>query len=89
MRRLPLPIQFVNIEITPLTGGQYSVVMQATLLDEEQLEFVGQDLANERVGTLDEALAVIRDNVALAQPRCMRGGNDQACLSQLPTASGC
>jgi hypothetical protein len=58
-----LPLQFVNIEITPLIDGQYSVVMQATLLDEDQLEFVGQDLANRRVGTLDEALTVIRDNV--------------------------
>lgn len=66
----PHPIQFVNVEITPLIGGQYSVVMQATLLDEEQLEFVGQDLANERVGTLDAALAVIRENVAsLAAPQ--------------------
>ena len=65
----PLPIQFVNIEITPLIDGQYSVVMQATLLDEQELEFVGQDLANERVETLDEALAIIRENVApLAAP---------------------
>ena len=58
------PIQFVNIEITPLLGGEYSVVMQATLLDEEELEFIGQDLANERVTTLDQALAVIRANVS-------------------------
>lgn len=57
------PIQFVNIEIAPLIDGQYSVFMQATLLDEEHLEFVGQDLANARVATLDEALAVIRANV--------------------------
>ena len=61
----PLPLQFVNIEITPLLGGQFSVVMQATLLDEEELQFVGEDLADERVGTLDEALALIRDNVAV------------------------
>ena len=58
------PIQFVNIEITPLIGGQYAVAMQATFLDEEQLEFIGQDLANEHVDTLDEALAIIRQNVA-------------------------
>ena len=64
----PLPIQFVNIEITPLLGGEYAVVMQATLLDEEELEFIGQDLANERVGTLDQALAVIRQNVAALSP---------------------
>ena len=61
----PYPLQFVNIEITPLLGGQFSVVMQATLLDEEELQFVGEDLADERVGTLDEALALIRDNVAV------------------------
>lgn len=60
---VPYPIQFVNIEITPLLGGEYAVVMQATLLDEEALEFVGQDLANERVPTIDDALAVIRQNV--------------------------
>jgi hypothetical protein len=59
----PLPLQFVNIEITPLLDGQYAVVMQATLLDEDQLEFVGQDLASAHVATLDEALAVIRANV--------------------------
>ena len=42
--------------------------MQATLLDEEELEFVGQDLANEHVATLDQALAVIRQNVAALAP---------------------
>ena len=59
-----LPLQFVNIEITPLIGGKYSVALQATLLDEQELEFVGQDLAHAHVDTLDEALALIRTNVA-------------------------
>jgi hypothetical protein len=63
-----LPLQFVNIEITPLIDGQFSVVMQATLLDEDDLEFIGQDLANERVETLDQALSVIRQNVAALAP---------------------
>ena len=58
------PIQFVNIEITPLIDGQYAVAMQATFLDEDELELIGQDLANEHVDTLEEALAVIRQNVA-------------------------
>jgi len=58
------PLQFINIEITPLIDGKYSVAMQATLLDEEQLEFIGQDLAHEHVKTLDEAMAIIRRNVA-------------------------
>jgi hypothetical protein len=60
-----LPLQFVHIEITPLVGGQFSVAMQATLLDEEQLEFIGQDLAHEHVKTLDQALAVIRQNAGV------------------------
>ena len=61
-----LPLQFVNIEIMPIVGGKISVAMQATLLDEEALEFVGQDLAHERVDTIDQVLAVIRDSVAAA-----------------------
>ncbi len=60
-----LPLQFVDIKITPLLGGAYSVMMGATLLDEEKLEFIGQDLAFERVETLDGALAIIRQNVGV------------------------
>jgi hypothetical protein len=66
----PNPLQFVDIQITPLIDGQYSVVMQATLLDEEELEFVGQDLANAHVSTLDEALAIIRENVSPLAAAC-------------------
>lgn len=58
-----LPLQFVNIEIIPLVGGKYLVALQATLLDEQELEFVGQDLAHAHVDTLDEALALVRMNV--------------------------
>jgi hypothetical protein len=56
------PLQFVHIELAPLLGGKFSVVMQATLLDEKELEFIGQDLANAQVETLDQALAIIRQN---------------------------
>jgi hypothetical protein len=66
----PNPLQFVDIQITPLIDGQYSVVMQATLLDEDELEFVGQDLANAHVSTLDEALAIIRENVSPLAAAC-------------------
>jgi hypothetical protein len=57
------PLQFINIEITPLIDGELGVAMQATLLDEDRLEFVGQDLAHVHVKTLDDALAIIRQNV--------------------------
>ena len=67
------------------------VVMQATLLDEEELQFVGQDLASERVDTLDEALALIRDERApLASARCVSGAMARRpALPEPLTASGC
>ena len=49
----PLPLQYIDIQLTPVIGGQISVFMQATLLDEEELRLVGEDLLNERVNTLD------------------------------------
>jgi hypothetical protein len=68
----PLPIQYISAEIMPLVGGQFSVVMQATLLDEEELQFVGQDLVSAHVDTLDEALAVIRTNLTALDPLAPR-----------------
>jgi len=65
----PLPLQFVSIEIMPVVGGKFSVAMQATLLDEEKLEFVGEDLANEHVDTIEQALAIIRQNVSALVPQ--------------------
>jgi hypothetical protein len=64
----PLPLQYLSIQLMPLMGGEYSVEVQATLLDEEALEFVGQYLAYERVTTIDQLLAVIRQNVAALVP---------------------
>ena len=64
----PLPIQYISVELTPLAGGKLSVAMQATLLDEDALEFIGEDLAHEQVDTLDQAIAVIRQNVAALSP---------------------
>ena len=61
----PLPLQFVNIEITPIVGGRFAVAMQATLLDEDELQFVGEDLLHAHVGTIDEALTLIRENVGI------------------------
>lgn len=58
------PLQFVSIELMPIAGGRFSVAMQATLLDEKALDFVGEDLAHENVATIDEVLAVIRANIA-------------------------
>jgi len=63
----PLPLQYISIEMMPLTGGKLSVALRATLLDEQELEFVGEDLAHAHVDTVEQALALIRDNVAMLQ----------------------
>lgn len=63
-----LPLQLVHIEIMPIVGGKLAVAMQATLLDENKLEFVGEDIARAEVSTLDEMLAVIRQNIAVLAP---------------------
>jgi hypothetical protein len=60
-----LAVQFINIDITPIVGGRFSVAIQATLLDEKELQFVGQDLGHEYVDSLDDALATIRKNVGV------------------------
>jgi hypothetical protein len=65
-----LPVQFLDIKLAPLHGGQFAVFMQATLLDEEALEFIAEELASEQVASLDQALAVIRQNLAALAPSC-------------------
>jgi len=65
---VPFPLQYVSIELMPVVGGKFSVAMQATLLDEERLELIGEDLAHTHVETLEQALAVIRQNVAALVP---------------------
>jgi hypothetical protein len=60
-----LSIQYLSAEIMPLLGGKFSIALRATFLDEQDLEFVGEDLANAHVATIDEALAIIRQNAAV------------------------
>jgi hypothetical protein len=58
-------IQFYSIELTPLYDGRLSVGVMATLCEADG-DLEGMDLGSHRVGSLDEALAVIRDAVITA-----------------------
>jgi hypothetical protein len=51
--------QYINTRIMPVAGGQFSVVMEATWLDEADFQFVAQDLTNAHVDSLDAALTLI------------------------------
>jgi hypothetical protein len=65
------PIQFYAVEITPLADGRVFVGVGATIceeVDDADFELVNMEMASERVDTIDQALAVIRDAVVSSMP---------------------
>jgi hypothetical protein len=52
--------QFAAFEIGPTAGGQLTVSLSSTYLDESSLEFFADDIETLRVATIDEAVSVIR-----------------------------
>lgn len=59
-----LAVQFYSIELTRLFDGRLSVGVMATLCEDDG-ELECMDMGSHRVASLDEALAVIRDSVAV------------------------
>ena len=60
------PIQFYSVELTPLADGRVSVGVSATVCEtirEDDFELVNVEMASERVGTIEEALTVIRNAI--------------------------
>jgi hypothetical protein len=67
----PAPIQFYSVELTPLVDGCMSVAVGATVCEsigDGDYELVNMDIASARVGTIDEALALIRTAVVATLP---------------------
>jgi hypothetical protein len=60
----PNVIQFYSIELVPTADGRVAVGIVATLCEHEG-ELEGMDLGSYRVGSIDDALAVIRDAIVL------------------------
>lgn len=56
----PETIQFLTIELAPNADGRVYVGVTATICEREG-EFENMDMASERVASIDEALATIRD----------------------------
>jgi hypothetical protein len=53
-------LQFVAFEVLPIANGDLSVSLSSTYLDEENLEFINEDVETVRVTTIDEAVSMIR-----------------------------
>ena len=59
-------VQFYTAELMPLADGTIGVLLKSTIFDEQELELLDRELDNERVPTLDQALAVIRQGMTVA-----------------------
>jgi len=57
-------VQFYTIELTQLTDGTFHVSLTATTVDEEEPQLLCQEIVSERVDSIDDALAVIKQGVS-------------------------
>ena len=62
------PIEFVTIQLAPHADGTILVSLTATTVDEDEPQLLDQEIAFERVATLDELVALIRAHVRIGQP---------------------
>jgi len=53
-------VEFYNIELAQLADGTFHVSVTATTVDEEEPQLLSQEIASERVASIDDALAVIK-----------------------------
>jgi hypothetical protein len=59
-------LQYLSFEVGPLADGGLRLSSAGTFLDEDALEFIGEDIETIRVETIDEAVAAIRHNLTQA-----------------------
>jgi hypothetical protein len=62
------PIEFFTIQLMPLSEGGISASLRSTVFDETDFDLIDQDIANVRLSTLDELMALIRAHVHIAAP---------------------
>ena len=56
-------VEFYTIELAQLEDGGFHVSLTATTVDEEEPQLLSQEIASERVASLDDALAVFKNGV--------------------------
>ena len=56
-------VEFYTIELAQLADGTFHVSLIATTVDEQEPQLLCQEIASERVVSLDDALAVIKEGV--------------------------
>ena len=61
--------EFLRVELSPLADGNVFVALTATTIDSEEPQLLDQEIASERVASIDDVLALIRRHVRIANPR--------------------
>ncbi len=59
-------LESLRIELFPLAEGRVFVSLTATTLDEEGPDLLDQEIACDKVATIDDVLALIRAHVTIA-----------------------
>ena len=63
-------VEFYTIELAQLADGTFHISLTATTVDEEEPQLLCQEIASERVVSVEAALAIIRKGVT-----SIEGGN--------------
>lgn len=56
-------LEFFTIQLSPLADGNVFVAMTATVVDDQEAQLLNQEIASDRVATIDDALALISTRV--------------------------
>ena len=59
--------EFLRMELSPQIDGKILVALTATTVDDEEAQLLDQEIACERVNTLDDVVALIRAHVRIGQ----------------------
>jgi hypothetical protein len=59
-------VEFYTIELARLQDGNIVVGLTATSFDEQEPQLLDQEIAAERVATIDDALALVRASVVFS-----------------------
>ena len=56
-------VEFFTIQLAQLSDGMIAISLTATTVDEEEPQLLNQEIVSDRVASIDDALAIIKDGV--------------------------
>jgi hypothetical protein len=60
-------VEFFRVELATLDDGSINVSLTATTVDEDEPQLLDQEIACDRVATIDDVLSLIRAHVHVCQ----------------------